>query len=150
MPPSLRDWLAQDELAWCVLDVVAEMDLAAIYGEYRADGHGRAAFDPGMMVALLLYAYAIGERSSRAIERRCHVDIAFRVVTANHAPDHATIARFRHVMSRRWRDCLGRCWRCAHAQDWCRWGWSRSTARRSRRTLPGALTAPTSRSRLSF
>ncbi len=95
MPPSLRDWLSQDELAWCVLDVVAEMDLSVIYGEYRADGHGRAAFDPGMMVALLLYAYAIGERSSRAIERRCHVDIAFRVITANQAPDHATIARFR-------------------------------------------------------
>jgi transposase len=95
MPPSLRDWLAQDDLAWCVLDVVAEMDLAAIYGEYRADGHGRAAFDPGMMVALLLYAYAIGERSSRAIERRCRVDIAFRVITAIQVPDHATIARFR-------------------------------------------------------
>lgn len=95
MPPSLREWLGQDELAWCVLDVVAEMDLAAIYGDYRADGHGRAAFDPGMMVALLLYAYAIGERSSRAIERRCHVDIAFRVITANQVPDHATIARFR-------------------------------------------------------
>jgi transposase len=95
MPPSLRDWLGQDELAWCVLDVVAEMDLSAIYGEYRADGHGRAAFDPSMMVALLLYGYAIGERSSRAIERRCHLDVAFRVITANQAPDHATIARFR-------------------------------------------------------
>jgi transposase len=95
MPPSLRDWLSRDELAWCVLDVVAEMDLSEIYGEYRADGHGRAAFEPSMMVALLLYAYAIGERSSRAIERRCHLDVAFRVITANQAPDHATIARFR-------------------------------------------------------
>jgi len=95
MPPSLREWLGPDELAWCVLDVVAEMDLTVIYGDYRADGHGRAAFDPGMMVALLLYSYAIGERSSRAIERRCHVDIAFRVITANQVPDHATIARFR-------------------------------------------------------
>jgi transposase len=95
MPPSLREWLGPDELAWCVLDVVAEMDLTAIYGDYRADGHGRAAFDPGMMVALLLYAYAIGERSSRAIERRYHVDIAFRVITANQVADHATIARFR-------------------------------------------------------
>ncbi len=71
------------------------MDLSAFYAAYRADGHGRAAFDPGMMVALLLYAYAIGERSSRAIERRCHVDVAFRVITANQVPDHATIARFR-------------------------------------------------------
>jgi hypothetical protein len=48
-----------------------------------------------MMVALLVYAYAIGERSSRAIERRCREDVAFRVITANRIPDHATIARFR-------------------------------------------------------
>jgi transposase len=95
MPPSLRDWLAADRLAWCVLDAVAEMDLSAIYAAYRADGHGRAAFDPAMMVALLLYAYAVGERSSRAIERRCEIDVAFRVIAANQAPDHATIARFR-------------------------------------------------------
>lgn len=79
----MRDWLVQDVLAWCVLDVVVEVGLAAIYGEYRVDGYGRAVFDPGMMVVLLLYTYAIGEWSSRAIERRCHVDIAFRVITAN-------------------------------------------------------------------
>src|SRR5207247_4681416 len=48
-----------------------------------------------MMVALLLYAYAVGERSSRGIERRCREDVAFRVITANQIPDHATIARFR-------------------------------------------------------
>jgi transposase len=95
MPPSLRDWLPADELAWCVLDAVAEMDLSAVYAEYRADGHGRAAHDPAMMVALLLYAYAVGERSSRGIERRCRVDVGFRVIAANQAPDHATIARFR-------------------------------------------------------
>ena len=95
MAPSLREWLPADALAWCVLDAVAEMDLSAVYGDYRADGHGRAAFDPAMMVALLLYAYAVGERSSRAIERRCLVDVAFRVIAANQAPDHATIARFR-------------------------------------------------------
>lgn len=95
MPPSLRDWLPADQLAWCVIDAVAEMDLSAFYGDYRADGHGRAAYDPGMMVALLLYAYAVGERSSRAIERRCHLDVAFRIMTANQVPDHATIARFR-------------------------------------------------------
>ena len=95
MPPSLRDWLADDQLAWCVLDAVDEMDLTAVYGGYRADGHGRAAFDPSMMVALLLYAYAVGERSSRGIERRCQLDVAFRVITANQTPDHATIARFR-------------------------------------------------------
>jgi transposase len=95
LPPSLRDWLPADHLAWFMLDAVGEMDLAAFYASYRADGHGRAAHDPAMMVALLLYAYAIGERSSRRIERRCQEDVAFRVITANQAPDHATVARFR-------------------------------------------------------
>ena len=95
LPPSLREWLPQDHLAWFVLDAVEEMDLSSFYGVYREDGWGRAAFDPQMMVALLLYAYAVGERSSRGIERRCREDVAFRVITANQIPDHATIARFR-------------------------------------------------------
>jgi len=95
LPPSLREWLPGDHLAWFVLDAVEELDLGAFYGGYRADGWGRAAFDPQMMVALLLYAYAVGERSSRGIERRCREDVAFRVLTANQIPDHATIARFR-------------------------------------------------------
>ena len=56
---------------------------------------GVPAHDPAMMVALLLYAYAVGERSSRQIERRCVEDVAFRVIAANRAPDHTTIARFR-------------------------------------------------------
>jgi transposase len=69
--------------------------LGAFYGVYREDGWGRASFEPAMMVALLLYAYAVGERSSRGIERRCREDVAFRVIAANRIPDHATIARFR-------------------------------------------------------
>lgn len=95
MPPSLRDWLADDHLAWYILDVVDELDPTALRAQHRDDGRGRAAFDPAMMVALLLYAYAIGERSSRMIERRCQEDVAFRMTAANQAPDHATIARFR-------------------------------------------------------
>jgi transposase len=95
LPPSLREWLPEDHLAWFVLDAVAEIELNAFYGVYREDGWGRAAFDPQMMVALLLYAYAVGERSSRGIERRCREDVAFRVITANSIPDHATIAHFR-------------------------------------------------------
>lgn len=95
LPPSLRDWLGEDHLAWLVLDVVGEIDLGEFYGAYRADGHGRAAHDPAMMVALLLYSYALGQRSSRAIERRCHEDVPTRVICANQAPDHTTIARFR-------------------------------------------------------
>jgi transposase len=71
------------------------MDLTAFYAAYRGDGHGRAAHDPAMMVALLLYAYAVGRRSSRLIERACGDDVAFRVIAANQRPDHTTIARFR-------------------------------------------------------
>jgi transposase len=95
LPPGLREWLPEGHLAWCVIDAVARFDLSAFYAEYRDDGHGRPAHEPAMMVALLLYCYAIGERSSRRIERRCIEDVATRVITANRAPDHTTIARFR-------------------------------------------------------
>src|ERR687897_1565542 len=95
LPPSLREWLPEDHLAWFVIDVVDGLDLAPFLAGYRQDGWGRAAHDPAMMVALIVYAYAIGERSSRGIERRCREDVAFRVITANQVPDHATIARFR-------------------------------------------------------
>jgi hypothetical protein len=56
MPPSLRDWVAEDHLVWTILGAVAEMDLCGFYADYRADGYGRPAYDPGMVVALLLYA----------------------------------------------------------------------------------------------
>src|SRR5947209_8466028 len=94
MPPSLRDWLPADHLAWCVIEAVREMDLSAFYASYRDDGHGRPAYDPAMMVALVLFAFASQQRSSRAIERHCRQDVAYRVITANEVPDHATIARF--------------------------------------------------------
>ncbi|MEA2156697.1 MAG: hypothetical protein QOE11_2837 [Solirubrobacteraceae bacterium] len=95
LPASLRDWLPAGHLAWFVLETVAEIDLSALYRAYRPDGQGRPAHEPAMMTALFLYAYAVGECSTRAIERRCVEDVAFRVITANRAPDHTTIARFR-------------------------------------------------------
>jgi transposase len=95
LPPSLREWLPEDHLAWFLIDAVEELRLDRFLADYREDGWGRAAYDPRMIVTLLLYAYAVGERSSRQIERRCREDIAFRVITANAVPDHATIARFR-------------------------------------------------------
>jgi transposase len=95
MPPSVAEWLPEDHLAWFVLDVVDELDLSGFLAAYRVDGRGGAAYHPAMMLALLVYAYSIGERSSRRIERRCVEDVAFRVVAANQRPDHATIARFR-------------------------------------------------------
>ena len=95
MPPSVSDWLPDDHLAWFVLDVVHELDVSAFLAGYRADGRGGAAYDPVVMLAVLVYAYCVGERSSRRIERRLVEDVAFRVVAANQQPDHATIARFR-------------------------------------------------------
>ena len=95
MPPSLSDWLPDGHLAWFVLDVVAELDLSEFYGSLRLDGRGGASYDPGLMLAVFFYAYCVGERSSRRIERRLTEDVAFRVVAANQQPDHATLARFR-------------------------------------------------------
>src|SRR5215217_1999159 len=95
MPPSVRDWVPEGHLVWTVLEAVAELDLSAMYAAYRADGHGRPAYEPSMMVALLLYAYARGNRSSRGIERACVEDVAYRVVAGNLVPDHSTIAEFR-------------------------------------------------------
>jgi transposase len=95
MPPDLREWIEEDHLAWFVIQSIEELDLDAFYASYRSDGHGRAAHDPKMMLTLLTYAYCVGERSSRGIERRCREDVAFRVICANQAPDHATVARFR-------------------------------------------------------
>ncbi|MFL5521426.1 MAG: transposase [Gemmatimonadales bacterium] len=93
MPPSLREWLPEGHLAWFVIDAVAALDVRPFYAVYRDNGQGRAAHDPAMMVAVLLYSYAIGERSSRRIERRCVEDVATRVICANQRPDHTTIAR---------------------------------------------------------
>jgi transposase len=95
LPPSVRDWVPAGHLVWTVLAAVEEMDLAAFYRAYRDDGHGRPAYDPSMMVALLLYSYARGNRSSRGIERECVEDVAYRVICANLVPDHSTIAEFR-------------------------------------------------------
>jgi transposase len=95
LPPDLRDWLDEDHLAWFVIEAIEELEMEPFYGAYREDGHGAAAHEPKMMVTLLAYAYCVGERSSRGIERRCREDVAFRVICANQIPDHATIARFR-------------------------------------------------------
>ncbi|HZD68371.1 MAG TPA: transposase [Actinomycetes bacterium] len=95
LPPDLRDWLPAGHLAWFVLDVVDQLDLEPFYRAHRDDGHGHPAYDPKLLLGVLLYGYCLGVRSSRQIERRCHEDIAFRVLAANQTPDHVTIARFR-------------------------------------------------------
>src|SRR4051794_41771532 len=69
LPPSLREWLPENHLAWCVIDAVGGFDLAAVYRGYRADGGGGAAHEPAVMIAVLLFAHPVGERSSGRIQR---------------------------------------------------------------------------------
>src|SRR3977135_2868835 len=94
MPMSMLDWLEEGHLAWFVLDVVGELDTKALHARHPNDGAGRPAYDPDMMTALLLYAYANGTRSSRRIEATCRTDAAYRVICGGLVPDHSTIARF--------------------------------------------------------
>jgi len=95
LPPDMREWLPAGHLVWLVLDVVERIDTSGLHGRHPNSGVGRRAYDPEMLLALLLYAYCMGQRSSRQIERLCEVDVAFRVICANDAPDHTTVARFR-------------------------------------------------------
>jgi transposase len=100
MPADMREWLPEGHLAWFVLDVVARLDTRALHVAHPNDGSGRAAYDPDVMLALLIYAYCTGSRSSRRIEQACHTDVAYRVICANQVPDHSTIARFRQAHDR--------------------------------------------------
>jgi transposase len=95
MPPSLSEWLPEDHLVWTVLGAVDQMNLDRFRAAYRMGAAGRAPYDPAVLVALLLYAYARGTRSSRAIERACWENVAFKVITGMRTPDHSTIAEFR-------------------------------------------------------
>jgi transposase len=98
LPPSPVDWLPEHHLVFFLLDMAAELDLSAIYAVYEArDPRGVKAYEPRMMVVLLLYAYCVGIPSSRRIERACWEDAAFRVLTGNQQPDHSRISDFRLV-----------------------------------------------------
>ncbi|WP_041440261.1 IS1182 family transposase [Syntrophobacter fumaroxidans] len=91
LPPSLLDWLPEGHLAHFILDVVEQLDLSELYASYKGDGRGQPPYEPGMMTALLFYAYCTGFPSSRQIEKRTHEDVAFRVIAANRHPDHDSI-----------------------------------------------------------
>ena len=98
LPPSPVEWLPANHLVFFLLDLAAELDLSAIYAVYEArDPRGVKAYEPRMMVLLLLYAYCVGIPSSRRIERACWEDAAFRVLTGNQQPDHSRISDFRLV-----------------------------------------------------
>ena len=94
LPPDVGVWVAPDHLAWFVVDAVGSLDLGAFYAAYRVDGHGRAAYEPSMVLTLILFGFATGVRSSRAIERHCREHVACRVIAGNLVSDRVTVARF--------------------------------------------------------
>ena len=96
-PPSPHDWLPEGDLVYFLLDTVATLDLSPIFAHYERELRGQPPFHPRMMVALLLYCYATGTRSSRRIMRRCHVDVACRVIVGEDIPDFRTISDFRKI-----------------------------------------------------
>jgi transposase len=108
LPPSLRDWLPESDYVWFIIDTVEKMDLAAFTSSARLDGKGGAWYSPKMMVALLVYAYSVGVRSSRKIEQLCERDIAFRIICGNLKPDHSSIARFRQLHEKEFRVLFAR------------------------------------------
>ena len=95
LPPSVKDWLPEDHLVWVVLELVSAMDLSAFHARHPNDGVGRRAYDPEMMLALLLYGYCTGLRSSRKISQACRTDLAFKVICVDVVPEHDAVGRFR-------------------------------------------------------
>lgn len=95
LPPSVKDWLPDDHLAYFVSDLVDELDLSAIVAPYEAEERGFPPYHPVMLTKVLLYAYCVGVYSSRKIERRLVEDVAFRVLAAGNQPDFRTISDFR-------------------------------------------------------
>jgi transposase len=95
LPPDMREWLPESHLVWFVVETVEQLDMSGFCERSVLGGVGRAGFDPKMLVALLVYGYAQGVRSARQVARLCEVDVAFRVICAQDAPQHCTISRFR-------------------------------------------------------
>jgi transposase/IS5 family transposase len=95
LPPSLRDWLAGDHLAYFVADTIDQLDLSEFYARYEGDGRRKQPYEPRMMVKVLVYAYATGTFSSRRVARRLEEDVAFRILGAGNFPAHRTICEFR-------------------------------------------------------
>ena len=104
LPVDMREWLPADHLVWFVLDVVEQLNTSAFRRRKVKAASGRAGFEPEMLLALLLYGYCRGVRSSRQIERLCEVDVAFRVISAQDVPDHSVIARFRRTHQKAFAD----------------------------------------------
>src|SRR5258706_13930462 len=115
LPPDMREWLPEGDLALFISDVVEALDLSAIYRAYeRGDGRGQAAYHPAMMVKVLLYGYCTGVPSSRKLEQATYRDVAFRVLAGDQHPDHDSIAAFRQRHLPALADVFGQVLRLCH------------------------------------
>src|SRR5713101_7431179 len=97
LPPSLRQWLADEHLVYFVSDVVDQLDLSAMHAVYEKEKRGQPPYDPRLMTKLLVYGYCTGVFGSRRIQKRLREDIPFRVLAAGNEPDFRTIADFRKI-----------------------------------------------------
>ena len=95
LAPSMRDWLGEDHFVWFLLDAIEQMDLSAFHAAHRRDGKGQKAHHPEIILAVTLYGYCHGERSSRQLERLCRESVPYRILASDTAPDHCAFARFR-------------------------------------------------------
>src|SRR5713226_5958584 len=97
LPPSLREWLPENHLAYFVSDVVDQLDLSAMHAVYEKEKRGQPAYDPRLMTKLLVYGYCTGVFSSRRIQKRLQEDVPFKVLAAGNEPDFRTISDFRKI-----------------------------------------------------
>ncbi|WP_262498612.1 transposase, partial [Rhodococcus sp. ANT_H53B] len=95
LPVDMREWLPASDPVFTVIDVVTALDTSAVHAVRRTGGVGRAGYDPDMLLTVLIFGWAQGQRSSRVLERLCQRDAAFRIICAGNTPDHVTISRFR-------------------------------------------------------
>src|SRR5467141_5154662 len=97
LPPSLRDWLPENHLVYCVSDVVDQLNLSAIESVYEEEERGQPPYHPRMMTKILIYGYCVGEFSSRRMQKKLSEDVGFRVLAAGNEPDFRTISDFRKL-----------------------------------------------------
>src|SRR3954471_14412785 len=141
LPADMRDWLPQGDIVHLIVDAVAMMDLSEFEASAKLGRAGQAPFAPQVLLALLLYAYSHGVRSSRVIERLCGRDAGYRFIVGDAIPDHTVIARFRQRHVARMRDVFLMCCGSAAKRAWSGLGWWRWTAPRWARTRRWAPTA---------
>jgi len=97
LPPSLRQWVAEEHLVYFVSDVVDQLDLSAMHAVYEKEKRGQPPYDPRLMTKLLVYGYCTGVFSSRRIQKRLQEDIPFKILAAGNEPDFRTISDFRKI-----------------------------------------------------